>query len=51
VKTQPNTAPEPEERRTFTRYLATVWSMDSGQELNDDIRGFLAGHPEWGSGM
>jgi hypothetical protein len=57
VNTVPNTSREPAERRTLVRYLATVreadWLPKDGpvRRLNDDIRGFLAGHPEWGSGM
>lgn len=48
---------EPEQRMTFTRYLATVWRFDQrpdgptpGPSLNDAIRNYLAGHPEWGAG-
>jgi endonuclease YncB( thermonuclease family) len=57
IDTLPNTSPEPVERRSFVRYLATVreadWLPKDGpvRRLNDDIRAFLAGHPEWGSGM
>jgi hypothetical protein len=57
INTLPNTSSEPVERRSFIRYLATVreadWLPKDGpvRRLNDDIRGFLAAHPEWGSGM
>jgi hypothetical protein len=57
IDTVPNTSREPAERRSFVRYLATVreadWLPKDGpvRRLNDDIRDFLAGHPEWGSGM
>jgi hypothetical protein len=51
VRTSPNRNPEPEERRTFIRYLGTVSNITNGQILNDDLREYLAQHPEWGSGV
>jgi len=41
---------EPDEKRTFTRYLGTVSDPSDGRVLNDDLRNYLALHPEWGSG-
>jgi hypothetical protein len=51
VLTQPNTKREPEEDRTYVRYLATVSDMALERCLNDDLRAYLAEHPEWGHGM
>lgn len=50
VTTSINRNPEPDERRTFTRYLGTVSDIIDGRILNDDLRDYLAQHPEWGSG-
>jgi endonuclease YncB( thermonuclease family) len=51
VMTQPNTNPEPSERRSFVRYIGTVYDYaDRSRCLNDDLAAFLAQHPEWGSG-
>lgn len=66
VLTVPNTRrPDPESRRTFTRYLATVYlaadadvvmhAVVAGrpvpvQSLNDAVNELLAEHPEWPSG-
>jgi hypothetical protein len=45
---------EPGQKRTFTRYLATVWRFDGratiGPSVNDVVNLVLAGHPEWGHG-
>lgn len=45
---------EPGQRRTFTRYLATVWRFDGraivGASVNDIVNAELARHPEWGHG-
>ncbi|HZM82141.1 MAG TPA: hypothetical protein VFC19_41005 [Candidatus Limnocylindrales bacterium] len=43
---------EPTQKMTFVRYLATVWPFDAqdGPSLNDDLRTFLAGYPDWGTG-
>jgi endonuclease YncB( thermonuclease family) len=44
---------EPDQRRTFTRYLATVWPFDRrtpAESLNLQLNQFLADHPEWPPG-
>jgi hypothetical protein len=57
VQTQPNTNPEPDERRSFVRYIGTVWTFDAfytagpAESVNDQMRAFLAAHPEWGPGI
>lgn len=51
VVTVKNTSIEPIEKRTFTRYLGTIYDIVTGRCLNDDINEFLISHPEWGSGM
>jgi endonuclease YncB( thermonuclease family) len=47
-------APEPGQRMTFARYLATVWRFDGarkvGPSLNEALNAELALHPEWGHG-
>lgn len=50
VQTVPSTAVEPSERRSFVRYLGTVYGLAGGRCLNGDLAVFLAGHPEWGTG-
>jgi endonuclease YncB( thermonuclease family) len=50
VVTVPNRNLEPDERRTFTRYLGTVSDIVDGRILNTDLADYLAQHPEWGSG-
>lgn len=50
VRTQPNTNPEPTERRTLTRYLATVVQLGTDRVLNADVGDYLNAHPEWNSG-
>jgi endonuclease YncB( thermonuclease family) len=51
VMTQPNRNPEPDERRSFTRYIGTVYDYaDRNRCLNADLAAFLTQHPEWGSG-
>jgi hypothetical protein len=51
VMTEPNTNPEPTERRSFVRYIGTVYDYaDRRRCLNVDLAGFLAQHLEWGSG-
>jgi hypothetical protein len=42
---------EPNERRSFIRYIAQVHDIHDGRSLNADIQAFLAQHPEWGSGI
>lgn len=55
VYTQPNTAPEPIERRSFVRYVGQVYAFDAQHRgepsINDQMRAFLADHPEWGNGI
>lgn len=51
VDTSPNTNPEPDERRSFVRYIAEVRNIATGRSLNDDVRAFLAAHPDWGGGI
>jgi hypothetical protein len=41
---------EPEEKRTFMRYLGTISDIVDGRILNADLADYLALHPEWGSG-
>jgi endonuclease YncB( thermonuclease family) len=50
VTTAINRNPEPEEKRTFTRYLGTVSDLVNGRVLNTDLADYLTQHPEWGSG-
>jgi len=51
VVTEPNTNPEPTERRTLVRYLAHVYDIsDRTRCLNADLDAFLSLHLEWGSG-
>jgi endonuclease YncB( thermonuclease family) len=55
VLTEPNTNPEPDERRSFVRYVGRVWASDayvnSGPSVNQQMIAFLAVHPEWGPGI
>lgn len=52
VRTDVNTLPEPEERRTFVRYLATVYDIRGvGESLNTRVSSWLAIKPEWGTGL
>jgi hypothetical protein len=52
VITVPNTTLEPNERRTFVRYLATVSDVVApSRVLNVDLGRFLTQHPEWGHGI
>lgn len=50
VVTEPNASPEPDERRSFVRYIGTLFAMDTGENINAAVIHFLAGHPEWGGG-
>lgn len=60
VETILTTGFEPQEKQTFTRYLATVWRLKDcptwGQpgapnySLNFQTSLFLSGHPEWPPG-
>lgn len=48
--TQPNTALEPKERESFTRWIGTVYDLVTGECLNEDVNRYLAAHPEWPPG-
>ena len=57
IVTEKTRTAEPEQRRTFVRFLATVWRWDQrpgsatpGASLNEAVRAYQAGHPEWGHG-
>jgi endonuclease YncB( thermonuclease family) len=50
ITTSINHNVEPEEKRTFTRYLGTITDIVDGRTLNTDLADYLALHPEWGSG-
>lgn len=50
VRTDPNTNAEPDERRSFVRYVGRVYSYD-GESVNEQVRVFHAAHPEWGGGV
>ena len=60
IETVMSTAPEPDERRTFTRYLATVWRITDcptwgrpgplEHSLNSQVTTFLTGRPDWPPG-
>lgn len=52
VVSVPNTTLEPNERRTFIRYLATVADIVApSRVLNVELGTFLTQHPEWGHGI
>lgn len=51
IVTSLNKRLEPDERRTFTRYVVEIRSIASGASLNEAVRSFLVGHPEWGTGV
>jgi hypothetical protein len=54
LQTQQTAVYEPTQRMTFTRYVAEVWPFDRrgpDESLNALVRQYLAGHPEWPSGM
>lgn len=55
VRTEVTHTLEPTQKRTFTRYLATVWRYSDGagaesSSLNAAVATFLSGHPEWPPG-
>lgn len=50
VRTEPNSSPEPDERRSFVRYVGYLLSADLGENVNIEMSDFLAAHPEWGGG-
>lgn len=55
VATDPNTLDEPEERRSFVRWLGAVRAFDNARtaepSINIQMREFLNLHPEWGPGI
>jgi hypothetical protein len=51
VVTEPNTNPEPDEIRSFVRYIGTLYAADTGECVNDQMAAFLAQHPEWSGGI
>jgi hypothetical protein len=51
VRTEPNTSPEPDERRSFVRYVGAIYALDTSEFINGDVIAFLASHPEWGGGI
>lgn len=57
IITEQTKADEPEQKRTFVRFLATVWRYDQrptgptpGQSLNEYVNAYLAQHPDWPKG-
>lgn len=53
VQTLPNNrSPEPDQKRTFTRYVGNVYVMiPEWRSVNAAVINFLAQHPEWGKGI
>lgn len=52
TQTIPNTAFEPNQRRSFVRYLGFIFAYDEPANcLNDQVAAFLLQHPEWGPGI
>jgi hypothetical protein len=57
--TEPNTAVEPSERQSITRFVGQLyilrpgfkWVPDPADSINRMMAAFLAGHPEWGKGQ
>lgn len=50
VKTVQVKGVESSQRRTFVRYVGTVYALDTGECLNDEIQAFIRAHAEWGAG-
>lgn len=50
VITEKNTNPEPDEIRSFVRFVGMVYAIDTGECVNDTMIAFLKMHPEWGGG-
>jgi hypothetical protein len=50
IATEPNSNPEPDEIRSFVRYVGTVYAIDNGENVNAAVVDFLASHPEWAGG-
>jgi len=51
VVTEPNDHPEPDERRSFVRYVGTLYAADTGENINAEVIAFLAANPQWGRGI
>ncbi len=54
VVTNRNSQPEPDERRSFVRYIGEVYAFDnmgSAGSINGEVMAFLASHPEFGGGI
>lgn len=51
IKTVPVAGSESHERRSMVRYIGTVYALDTGECLNEEIAAFLSAHPEWGRGI
>lgn len=55
VYTEPNTAPEPAERQSFSRWMGMVFAFDAPDRgepsVNVQMAAFLRLHPEWGDGI
>lgn len=51
VVTEKNTSPEPDEVRSFVRYIGVLFAADTGECVNDQVIAFLNSHPEWGGGI
>lgn len=61
VETVLTRTPEPDQKTTLERYLATVWAYDDAgpwipgmspvvASVNAQVNAFLAGHPDWPTG-
>lgn len=51
VKTVKVAGAESSQRRSLVRYIGSVYAMDTGECLNDEIAAYVAAHPEWGRGI
>lgn len=52
TQTVQNTLIEPNQTRSFVRYLGFIFEYDNaGNCLNDQVAAFLLQHPEWGHGV
>lgn len=51
VVTEKNTNPEPDEIRSFVRFVGTLYAADIAECVNDQMIAFLNQHPEWGKGI
>ena len=50
VVTEKNSSPEPDERRSFVRYVGTLFAADTGENINAEVIAFLAANPQWSRG-